>query len=71
MSTLLDIRIRTVDISTAYTFCVFYELRLDWDIDRHQAIALESLSPDDIRKGLIEAADLIGSELRNGYLKGD
>ena len=68
MNTLLDIRIHTVDISTTYTFCVRYELRLDWDNDRHQSIPLDSLSPDGIRRGLIEAAELLGSEQRNGYL---
>lgn len=43
-------------------------LRIGWDNDRHQSIVLESLTPDDVKKGLLDAAHLIAQEQRHGHL---
>lgn len=45
-----------------------YELRIDWDNDRHQAINLESLMPGDVKKGLRFASQLLAEEQRRGNL---
>lgn len=45
-----------------------YELRLDWDNDRHHAIILRSLSPDNIKQAFLDAAHLIMHDQHDEYL---
>ena len=45
-----------------------HDLRIDWDNDRHQLIALKSLTPEDVKKGLFDAAHAIQKEQQNKYL---
>lgn len=33
-----------------------HSLRLDWDNDRHQAVHLDSLEPEDVEAGLVRAS---------------
>lgn len=41
------------------------ELRIDWDNDRHQSVSINSLEPEDVTQGLLEAARLINKERLN------
>jgi hypothetical protein len=45
-----------------------YNLRIDWDNDRHQAINLESLSAEDVEAGLFKSADLLRIERLKGEI---
>ena len=39
-----------------------HELRIDWDNDRHQAIHLDSLAPEDVEAGLVRASIELNQE---------
>ena len=43
----------------------FYNIRLDWDNDRHQALKIENLNPISVYNSLIDAANLIRQEIEN------
>lgn len=45
-----------------------YELRIDWSNDRHEALAINDLSPDSVKNALIEMAHFIAQEQKWGYL---
>jgi hypothetical protein len=50
------------------TFNNRHELRIDWDNDRHQGISLKSLTPKDVKQGLLDAVHLIAIEQQNEHL---
>jgi hypothetical protein len=50
------------------TFDGRHELRMDWDNERHQAVAIRTLEPEDVKQGLLEAAHLIAKEQAGGQL---
>ena len=54
--------------TTHYSMYNKAELRIDWDNDRHQGIALKSLEPDDVKQGLLDAVNLIAKEQLDEYL---
>jgi hypothetical protein len=45
-----------------------YELRLDWDNDRHQAVKLEGLEPEDVIKGLYTLIHTLKDEQERKHL---
>lgn len=45
------------------------EIRIDWDNDRHQAIAMEKTDPESVRAALLRAAHLLGQEIGAGVLR--
>ena len=51
----------------SYSFgeSVRYELRVDWDNDRHQIINLDSLAPKDVEAVLVRASIALNQERRD------
>ena len=45
-----------------------YELRLDWDNDRHQAIAMAGMTPDAVREAMLRMVHLIVKDQQNECL---
>ena len=45
-----------------------YELRLDWSNDRHQAIAIDDITPDAVREAMLKMVHLLTKEQQNEYL---
>lgn len=43
-------------------------LRIDWDNDRHQAVEIKSLEPEDVVQGLLGAAHLLNKERLNNKI---
>ena len=59
-------KLTNIRINTSQSF---HELRLDWDNNRHYAIQLESLTPEDVSRGLESAGRLIMEDQRKGERK--
>lgn len=45
------------------TFMGEYKIQIDWSNDRHQAIKLKSLEPEDVRQGLNKTAKILEQEI--------
>lgn len=61
MAKLKNIWINTTGVSG-------YELRMDWDNDRHQGIKMESLDPEHVKLALRNVALMIQLEQQNKKL---
>ena len=44
------------------------ELRLEWDNDRHESVAVGNLEPDDVKDALLQAWQLIERDQQRGHL---
>lgn len=44
------------------------ELRIDWDNDRHQAVALMGADAESLKDALLRAAQMLNSEINAGRI---